>query len=962
MMTTKNNQEKIISTQILHPLTPKKDSTNSKNYKKYFDYALKNDDIKNIALSGNYGSGKSSILKTYFGSGEYKDKYLQVSLATFSENIYDNKTEENQFDNNSNSNQLNLEKDIINQILYQIPIQRIPLTNFRIKRELNSIQKILIIIELFITISLILPINFITQHDFTNIKLFFLLMLISWNLWSLLKYLPIKKINFKHSNLELEISKQNDELFEKYSDEIIYILEKSKKNILIIEDLDRFNQLKIFEKLRELNIKLNNIFKDRSNEKFVFIYAVKDDLFKEYNERTKFFDLIIPVIPFVSYENSYEQMSELFGTYSINKQLLLNLSYFIFDMRTLYNIYNEFIVFTNELQNEDKNNLLALMVYKNLYNLDFEKLKNREGLLYQIITSVDQTKLEIKSQISNLQEELQKLIEESEQSAIKNEKDLFRIWFSKHFNNSDDLKQSDNYVENPNKQFYASLDYSTSLYSYEIVKNVPEYKIELDKINKFPEKKKKLEEEIYLLKDKLSYKIKDIVQEYSSTPQSSFIYRMIKLGFIDENYSNCLNYYYGNKNDSDFILNIFKNKQSVDFNLELNDFDKILNTLVDQDYNKPSILNFSFLTYLIEHSQYEKVNSLLEVGYLSIHNNFLELYYNDCYEKTNIYKIFIDLIKQYKYKLDLTQLSNIDDMLIDNNLFIENDGNYNEIISKNWNSKLDNPTKIEKALDSKTFLNKEFLNYFISKLTTQIDLDRVNDKFFEVLIKDNKVIPSGKNINLYYHFIGQVDNNITSFINKNDIKNLEDLDKSLVSSLINNSELVDEKYMSIFKNCYNKLGVFTFSDIEAEISANKLQILVSLDLVKITEELIQLLEKKKVHYIEKNENVIAKLLLDNKDFIISNLSLILNSLSVSLSDRRHIFIDRIDYFEYNDAKSLVQKLQFDNKIIKVFNRTTNFFNLKIEKNDENTIIFNYLLKKHMITQEQFDSMLYDAIY
>lgn len=287
-------------------------------------------------------------------------------------------------------------------------------------------------------------------------------------------------------------------------------------------------------------------------------------------------------------------MSELFGTYSINKQLLLNLSYFIFDMRTLYNIYNEFIVFTNELQNEDKNNLLALMVYKNLYNLDFEKLKNREGLLYQIITSVDQTKLEIKSQISNLQEELQKLIEESEQSAIKNEKDLFRIWFSKHFNNSDDLKQSDNYVENPNKQFYASLDYSTSLYSYEIVKNVPEYKIELDKINKFPEKKKKLEEEIYLLKDKLSYKIKDIVQEYSSTPQSSFIYRMIKLGFIDENYSNCLNYYYGNKNDSDFILNIFKNKQSVDFNLELNDFDKILNTLVDQDYNKPSILNFSF--------------------------------------------------------------------------------------------------------------------------------------------------------------------------------------------------------------------------------------------------------------------------------------------------------------------------------------------------------------------------------
>ena len=52
---------------------------------------------------------------------------------------------------------------------------------------------------------------------------------------------------------------------------------------------------KIFVHLRELNNLLNN--DDSIKRKpIVFVYAVRDDIFSK-EDRTKFFDFIIPIIP-----------------------------------------------------------------------------------------------------------------------------------------------------------------------------------------------------------------------------------------------------------------------------------------------------------------------------------------------------------------------------------------------------------------------------------------------------------------------------------------------------------------------------------------------------------------------------------------------------------------------------------------------------------------------------------------
>ena len=410
----------------LFPLTPKDNIENRHKYKEYLDYALKSEDISNIALSGNYGSGKSSILATYFKNSEYSDKYLQISLANF------RKSNEDSIPSNSENDVLkNIEKNIINQMLYQIPSTKIPLTSFRIKREMNVKYKLLICSEFVLMLSLFLPVNIFKDQDFTNLKYLLLSGFIFWNLWSMLKFLPIKKINFKFQNIETEIQNQNDELFEKYADEIIYILEKSNKEILIIEDLDRFEQLNIFEKLRELNTKINNKLKsDNKNKKFVFIYAIKDNLFEENKDRTKFFDLIIPVIPYLSANNSYEKMkNNLFKDYSIDNNLLYILSFFIDDMRLLANIRNEFIVYKNEmkLSDDNKNNekLLSIIVYKNLFHKDFEKLKFRDGRLYEIITSVQKYRSKLDDKINAMKNDLNKFDIERKKQVAKTEEDFF---------------------------------------------------------------------------------------------------------------------------------------------------------------------------------------------------------------------------------------------------------------------------------------------------------------------------------------------------------------------------------------------------------------------------------------------------------------------------------------------------------------------------------------------------------
>lgn len=65
-------------------LSPKADAEAHKEYIRRLKAAIDNSDVHNIALSGAYGAGKSSILKTFKACfTDYKTVY--VSLASFGE-------------------------------------------------------------------------------------------------------------------------------------------------------------------------------------------------------------------------------------------------------------------------------------------------------------------------------------------------------------------------------------------------------------------------------------------------------------------------------------------------------------------------------------------------------------------------------------------------------------------------------------------------------------------------------------------------------------------------------------------------------------------------------------------------------------------------------------------------------------------------------------------------------------
>ena len=251
---------------------------------------------------------------------------------------------------------------------------------------------------------------------------------------SLFSKVKLSKIKIKGTEFQLK-EKTNPSILNANIDEIIYFFEATKYNVVVIEDLDRFERPEIFIKLREVNLLINNSKKVKQH--VVFIYAVRDEIFKD-KDRTKFFDFLVPVIPVVNFSNSKEELLkiEMFsGTneeeYVIKnkkqefKGFINNISFLIDDMRLIINIKNEYYIYSRKQNaNLDQSKLLAIIVYKNLFPDDFTKLNTNEGLLFGVI---DQKEEIIQGKIDEYQKEIELIypkIEELEAIKIKDVEEL----------------------------------------------------------------------------------------------------------------------------------------------------------------------------------------------------------------------------------------------------------------------------------------------------------------------------------------------------------------------------------------------------------------------------------------------------------------------------------------------------------------------------------------------------------
>lgn len=170
--------------------------------------------------------------------------------------------------------------------------------------------------------------------------------------------------------------------------EFIYLLTSAKVEILVIEDLDRFNNITIFTKLRELNYMLNKHLEANHCARTVrFVYMLRDGILKA-EDRVKFFDFVLPILPYIHSKNCESIL--LSGMedcgFKDNKLLIIKASLYIREMRILKNIVNEYRIYTNMLAmkklqlSEEK--LFALIVVKNLFPYDFDLLQADQGVIF----------------------------------------------------------------------------------------------------------------------------------------------------------------------------------------------------------------------------------------------------------------------------------------------------------------------------------------------------------------------------------------------------------------------------------------------------------------------------------------------------------------------------------------------------------------------------------------------------
>ncbi|GAA1692402.1 hypothetical protein GCM10009808_06900 [Microbacterium sediminicola] len=360
----------------LRSLAPSYDEGRHGVYLRALVRALRDqDDVRNIALTGAYGTGKSSVLQQLGELDEFKDRVLELSLSTVG-------VEQEQPDRPTEANPAawtktnQIQKEIVKQILYRDAPERTRgsrfhrLARFRPRREVGvalGLGALLLAILWLsgLTTPLLAFLGDEPALGSTVLGGLALLTILSGVIFAI-RWLThnrtfLEKLSAGPATVSLAATSSN--YFDQYMDEIVYFFERSGRDIVIFEDIDRFEDPHIFEALRALNNLLNGTEQVRGRRRIrakrntltgaavenastkrgslpevKFIYALRDSVFERLGDvidvddsvgsesshtrvhadaaddevrranRTMFFDIVIPIVPFITQRNARDLM------------------------------------------------------------------------------------------------------------------------------------------------------------------------------------------------------------------------------------------------------------------------------------------------------------------------------------------------------------------------------------------------------------------------------------------------------------------------------------------------------------------------------------------------------------------------------------------------------------------------------------------------------------------------------
>ena len=662
---------------VFKKLTPQKD-VDIRDYEEAFDFVFKNDDVKNVAISGAYSSGKSSVLESY----KYKHKeksFLHISLTHFCAFGDDSSA---QSESNNLFNESSLEGKILNQLIHQIPPEKIPQTSFKVKQTVNpkdvkysTLWVCVFVLSIFVVS--FAPVVGSFAEDMRNsfiknitLALFssyarivgglFCLICVFHFIYKVIKEQKTKnifrKISFQGNEIEI-FENQDDSYFDKYLNEVLYLFENVDKDVIIFEDIDRFDEPHIFERLREINTIVNT----QTKKPLRFFYLIRDDIFTS-KDRTKFFDFIIPIIPVIDSSNAYEQLYKALEENNmlnmLDKGFLQGLSLYIDDMRMLKNICNEFTIYISRLNSTELNynKMMAIITYKNLFPRDFSELQLARGFVHELFQQKSELINRLLLDFQDKKLELSNRIEYAKEELLGSQKDLEILYKAKTERLPRDYykeltpegaKLKEQYDAEFFKKKQALQDkQDDNLLNLEAKLTEIEHEIALIQSRTLSELISR--ENINELFSAKSYNALGEVNEYKEIKRSEYfdlLKFLIRNGYIDETYNDYMSYFYPGslKTKDKIFLRRVTDKRGSEFTYTLEDPKMIVESPVlgVADFEQEEVLNFDLFEYLLENDNTDKNTMYLKTLFSQIRENENYEFISKYYDSEKEYKNFV---------------------------------------------------------------------------------------------------------------------------------------------------------------------------------------------------------------------------------------------------------------------------------------------------------------------------------
>lgn len=691
---------------IFNSLTPDVLEENKQVYTDALEFAFKNDDIRNIAITGVYGAGKSTVWNTY---REYKSKDVEettfkkiitVCLGKYEDNSKENnsiKDDKEKSNDNKEDKELDnrVERQIINQISAQIKSSNIPLSKYKFKgntpeKDLTKNVRLTVLFSVSIVLLFYLkPIFKYLRELFGN----FWAIAILAAVFVILFILPVRnylsnfykenkikfsKVSFKGTEAQFTEPNNDETILERDMKEIVYLLSSSDTRVVVFEDLDRYDNVDIFVKLKELNFLLNAYLETNEKNRVVrFVYLIKDGLLYS-KDRTKFFDFILPIVPIVDSKTSENHLINMFTNNedSPERKILSKISLYIDDMRILRNIVNEYNVYAHILPVKDlelsKDKLFAIITLKNIFPKEFGLLQKDKGYILDIFNNLEKEK-EVK--VNDIQKRLDDIVNEVDELENRIENNQFDvmslkiphdIYLDSATNNQNwseilkewSLKPKNNYnIRSAKRYIYTQYNYETFLDAFvqmseednKLITSITENK--KSKINKLREEKKKLQEQ---LEEQDIYTYQNLIlsldktkkdelfttdnEDLSNNHYFGLIRFLIIEGLLDETiwyYRGCFDFEKSallKKNDIIYLKGLLES-QGLDIFNPVETPSAIIDRLTISDFRRANSLNAEILKHAIEYNHEDVMIAMTD----SVVNN-------------NKYNYLIKILNNYEIK------------------------------------------------------------------------------------------------------------------------------------------------------------------------------------------------------------------------------------------------------------------------------------------------------------------------